>query len=613
MGRKRSGKSISEQYRVLDEVEHVLARPGMYLGQVATHTVQAWVPNGNSFALEEVTYSPGLLKLFDEIITNSVDESARNKKLDAIDVTVSGNVISVRDNGGIPVTKHPEHRVLVPELVFSNLRAGSNFDDSEERVVAGTHGLGSTLTNIFSKRFSVATADGSKHFEQVYTGNMASRTVPKVKASRKRFTEVSFEPDYGRFGLGGMDVAHERLMRKRVSDLSACNPRVSFTFNGERVGKRPFKEYAEAHGFSGVVCETAGGWSVAVGVSADGYRHVSFVNSAETRDGGTHLNFVVSTVVSHVQEHVRKKHGLEVRPGDVRSRMAVVLSATVMRPSFSTQTKDKLVTPVGELPCVVPSAKLLKQVLSSGLVAAVVESARNKAEAEEAAEVRKLSKGMAEARVERLVDARGRDRSQCSLGVFEGLSALAAVRRFRDAQTFGAFPLKGKFLNVAGMRPAEVMRNAEASDLMAALGLRPGEPASSMRYGRVLVYTDADTDGSSIFCLVLNFLARFWPELFDQGRVLRVLTPLAVARRGQERRHLYTQADVDAWKGGKGWELEYKKGLASLEDEEYEGIIRDPVLVRVDRDGKYLESLDAWFGDDVSKRKERLMRSDDGK
>lgn len=598
-------KKIAEQYRLLDEVEHVLARPGMYLGQTGVQRSQEWVQRDGGFVREEVECSPALLKLFDEIVTNSVDESARNPKLNEVRVEI-GHELSVEDNGGIPVVKHPQHGVLVPEMVFSNLRAGSNFDDSEDRVVAGTHGLGSTLTNIFSSSFTVRTADGKRSFEQTFTANMSARTRPKVAASRKRFTRVSFVPDYARFGLQGMDAAHEALLRRRVADLAACNPRLRFFVGGEQVGGRSFRDYAEAY-CGPVVVEEAGGWRVAVGRSDGGFQHVSFVNSAETRDGGAHVNAVAAQIVEHVREHIKKKHRVEVRPADVRSHLFLVLSARVVNPSFSTQTKEKLVTSGEALGAPSLSARTLRAVVESGVADAVLDWARRKSEADERAELRRMSKDLGTGRVEKLVDARGRDRERCALGVFEGMSALSAVRRYRDPQHFGAFPLKGKFINVSEMTPAEVMRNAEAADLMAAMGLRPGEPPGGLRYGRLLVYTDADTDGSSIFCLLLNFVARFWPEMFDQGRVFRVLTPLAVAKRGKESRYLYTQEDLSAWKGGRGWELEYKKGLGSLEGEEYRSIIQDPVLVRVDRDGEYRRSLDRWFGPDAAPRKERLM------
>ena len=145
-----STKEISKKYQLLDEIEHVLKRPGMYIGSTKPHTSQEWILKDGMYEKEELTYNPGFLKLFDEIISNSVDEHKRSGKINQIKVVVKDNSISVWDNGGIPVVQHPEHKVWIPELIFSNLRAGSNFNDDEGRTVAGTNGVGASLVNIFS-------------------------------------------------------------------------------------------------------------------------------------------------------------------------------------------------------------------------------------------------------------------------------------------------------------------------------------------------------------------------------------------------------------------------------------------------------------------------------
>ena len=148
-------KEISKKYELLDEIQHVLKRPGMYIGSTKPHQSSEYFLEGDKFEKSDIEYNPGFLKLFDEIVSNSVDESKRNKKLDYIhvDIDESTNEISIWDNGGIPVIKHTDHGVWIPELIFSNLRAGSNFDDTQNRTVAGTNGVGASLVNIFSKKY----------------------------------------------------------------------------------------------------------------------------------------------------------------------------------------------------------------------------------------------------------------------------------------------------------------------------------------------------------------------------------------------------------------------------------------------------------------------------
>ena len=141
----------------------------------------------------------------------------------------------IRDNGGIPVVKHTVHDEWVPEMIFSNLKAGSNFDDSEDRLVAGTNGVGATLTNIFSVEFTIKTCDGKKEFLQTFRNNMRSKNEPTVKRKKTSgYTEISYLPDYAQFSLAGLDSDHIMLMKKRCTDLAACNPLLKVYFNKER-------------------------------------------------------------------------------------------------------------------------------------------------------------------------------------------------------------------------------------------------------------------------------------------------------------------------------------------------------------------------------------------
>jgi DNA gyrase/topoisomerase IV subunit B len=234
-----------------------------------------------------------------------------------------------------------------------------------------------------------------------------------------------------------------------------------------------------------------------------------------------------------------------------------------------------------------------------------------KALAQERAELRKLNSNLDKTKIPKLIDAQRKgDRGVCVLGIYEGLSALSAVRKFRDTQTVGAFPLKGKFINVSEMKSSEIIKNDEAVQLMASLGLKLGEEPNSLRYGRIYIYTDADPDGNSIASLLINFFARFWPELFDQGRVYKVMTPLVVAKKGAKAINFYTNDEFEKWSKKNqvsSWEIEYKKGLAALEDGEYEEIIKNPYLIQIKNDKQYKESLEAWFGGDSKPRKERIL------
>ena len=606
-----STKEIGKKYQLLDEIEHVLKRPGMYIGSTKPHTANEWILGDGLYSKEELTYNPGFLKLFDEIISNSVDEHKRSGKINTIKVSVSADTITVWDNGGIPVVQHPQHKVWIPELIFSNLRAGSNFNDDEGRTVAGTNGVGASLVNIFSKRFVIDTADGKNRFLQTFTDNMSKRTTPKTSRTSQGFTEITYVPDLSRFEMKKIDDAHCKMMRKRVIDIAAANPGLKLEFNGEKYKFKTFKEYVDLY-VNDSIWERTKDWEISFGVSKDGFQSVSFVNSIHTKDGGTHENYVLNQVIEYLRAMIKKKHKVDVKPSEIKNHVFLFINCTVINPAFSSQTKEKLITEPKDFGTKHDvTEKFAKAVFGSEVIQSLLDWIEQKKNAEERAELRKLNKSLASTKVLKLIDAKGKDRNKCVLGIFEGMSALSAVRKFRDPQMFGAFPLKGKFLNVSEMTNSGVIQNDEVVQLMASLGIKLGEEPGDLRYGKVYIYTDADPDGDSIAGLLINFFNKYWPELFEQGRVFKVMTPLVVAKKGKDVKPFYSNEEYSEWEkktGAKGWDVEYKKGLAALEDVEYRDIIHSPVLVKLQNDKNFKDSLNNWFGSDSEPRKEKLLK-----
>ena len=605
---------ISKKYEMLDEIQHVLKRPGMYIGSTKPHISSEWLQNEEGkFVKREVEYNPGFLKLFDEIVSNSVDESKRSNKLNQIHITINQKTgeISIWDNGGIPVIIHNVQKVYIPEMIFSNLRAGSNFNDDESRIVAGTNGVGASLTNIFSNRFVIKTSDGTNEFIQVYNDNMSKRSEPKIKSNDRNYTEISYIADFSRFGMQGIDDIHIEMIRKRLIDIAACNPQLRVQFNAEKFRFRSFKEYADLY-VEGGFFEKSENWEIVVAPSNVGYQTISYVNSIETKDGGTHVNFIQGQIVDKLRQMIYKKHKVDIKPNDIRNHMMLFINSTIVNPAFSSQTKEKLITEPKEFGSIHQvSEKLIKSLFQSELVASILDWIDRKQAAEERAELRKLNKNLSATKILKLIDAKARDnREKCTLGIFEGMSALSAVRKFRDAQSFGAFPLKGKFLNVSEMKNTEVIKSEEVVNLMGSLGLRLGEDPENLRYGKILIYTDADPDGDAIAALLMNFFGRYWPELFESGKIYRVLTPLVVAKKGKDVLSFYTKDEYQDWESknsSKSWNVEYKKGLAALEDDEYQEIITNPRIIQLNKDPLYKESLHTWFGGDSSLRKKKLL------
>ncbi len=606
-------KAIEKKYRKLDDIEHCLLRPGMYIGSTKTRIQESYVLDENGkFVSKPIKFNPGFLKLFDEIISNSADEHRRNKKLNRIDVTTSLDTgrITIRDNGGIPVVKHSKHDEYVPEMIFSNLKAGSNFDDTEARLVAGTNGVGATLTNIFSLSFTVSTCDGKKEFSQTFSDNMRKRDKPVVKKKRGvGFTQIDYLPDYKQFELTSLDDNHVQMMRKRCADLAACNPLLKVYFNGERFSYPSFAAYCRLY-VEDVAYEASERWRVAVGPSNGSMQQVSFVNGVSTIDGGTHVDFIANQIVDSLREKLRKKHKVDLRPSEIKNHMFVFVSADIVNSSFSSQTKEKLITDAREFGSKhALSEKFLKTVTASEMIQNILDWAHQKKKANERKALRQLNKKLDKEKVVKLIDAKGRNREKCSLALFEGDSASSAFRKYRDPMTQGAFPLRGKFLNVAGMKPSKVIQNKEVQALLNAIGLRLGEEPKKLRYGKILIYSDADPDGDSIAGLLVNFFGRYWPELLEEKRLYRVMTPLVVASKNSERLMFYTNEDFIEWRKSstRGWDVSYKKGLAALEDPEYRDIIKTPRMFALVPGDDLSTALDDWFGADADVRKRKML------
>ena len=417
-------KKIEDKYKVLNHIDHILLRPQTYLGSNKPHTSLKWILVGGQMKREEITYVPSFLKVFDEIITNSVDESKRNPLLNKIEVNLDmkSGIISVKDSGGIPVVIHKDHNKYVPEVIFGNLMSGSNYDDSEDRIGAGTNGYGAKLTNVFSKQFSISTCDGKNHFTQTFTNNMRERGEPKVKRNKVNHTEISYLPDYEKFGLEGLDESHSRLIHKRVVDVAGCNPNIKVFFNNEEIKIKSFEDYVKYYKpeyFFETNKEKT--WSIAVAHSEEGFSQVSFVNTTDTYDGGTHVDYILNQILSQMREFFQKKHKVDVKPSELKNHMMIFLNATVVNPSFSSQTKEKLITEVKDFGFTyeVPE-KLIKSILKSEIVNSILDWVNQKKQADESKLARELNKNLAKIKVEKLIDAKGKDRWKCSIGIFEG-------------------------------------------------------------------------------------------------------------------------------------------------------------------------------------------------
>lgn len=608
-------KTIEEKYKALSETAHILQRPGMWVGSVQHESKAMFLYDDEteSMAARDVEYVPAMLKLFDEVLSNSCDEYRRadnmglNKVRVAVD-TESGS-ITVRDNGGIPVVKHKEAKVYVPEFIFGQLRTSSNYDDSEDRNVIGTNGVGSSLTNIFSKSFQVITADKSNMLQVKWTDNMSKKSEPTVSKCKDHFTEISFVLDFKLLDSTGFDDDFLKIIERRCIDAAAANLglEVAVKINGaEHSWKfKKFEEYMALYS-DFYDKETVLSFKDAkkqIWICPDSSVDVAFVNGAECSKG-THIKAVRSTLAKAVAEVLKKKFKIEATGKGIDNKYGIFGIFDVSNPSYNSQTKEELTNSVElfykdgtkfEIP-----DDFIKKVQKSEIIDLVVDWYRKKAEAEDQAKIRKLNREAKKLlRSDKFINCTSKRSDEKQLWIYEGDSAHSGARMARNPMTQATYRMRGVPLNTIGMTPTQVMKNQVFNDIVNIIGLQWGQynKKEDLKFGKIMLCSDADYDGDKIAALLMVFFNHF-PELFEQGMVARVVTPIITAVKGKDRRVYYTREEYekDAKKVSTGYVIKYLKGVGTQDAQSYKEMMKDPHLDYYVKDDISDMMLKKWFG-----------------
>jgi DNA topoisomerase-2 len=630
--------TIEEKYQKLSQREHVLLRSGMYIGSVKKQVEELWVAKETETGFPKmektmVEYSPGFMKIFDEVLTNATDHSFRDLSVTTIKVEYSKETgeISVWNNGsGIPVQLHKEHNIYVPELIFGHLLSGSNYNDSTTRTGAGTNGLGSKVSNIFSKKFIVETLDSDtkKKFIQEFSDNMTQKSKPKITTnSGKSYTKITFIPEYSRFGMSGLEDDTILLIRKRVLDCIACtNNNVQVYLNGEKLRGKGLIDYTkyffegekvitESHiekiKKNGVITEYI--WEYAI-VPYTHFEQVSFVNGNATNQGGKHVDYILYQIINKLKKTLEDKKKLkELKPNFIKDKMFVFLRATVANPTFNSQTKEQLTTPSKDFGCsITVSESFITKLYKSSITEEIVEFCKLK----ESASLSKNTDGKKSNKIyiPKLEDAiwAGTARSnQCTLILTEGDSAKTFAmwgRSIVGPEKYGIMPLKGKVLNIRDASIAQLIGNEEINNLKQILGLKQDriyKDVNDLRYGKVMLLTDADCDGSHIKSLLVNMFHYWWPSLLKMDYIQTLKTPIVKAIRGKKVMEFYTEQDYIKWKASginfNSYQIRYFKGLGTSKKEDAKDTFKRLEELKVDyyhKDKKCDESILLAFDKD---------------
>jgi DNA topoisomerase-2 len=488
---------------------------------------------------------------------------------------------------GIPIEIHEEHNIYIPEMIFGELLTSSNYDDSKERTTGGRNGYGAKLTNIFSKKFMVdiVNPDQKLQYTQVWENNMTMKSKSTIKKNNKTkgYVEITFWPDLKRFGMNSLkedDIL--QLFEKRVYDCCACtSEKIKIYLNNNQINIKSFEKYIDMYigdkkEKPRVYDNVNPRWKIGVAESSVGFNQVSFVNGINTYQGGSHVESVSGQLIKQLTEYIESKHkNLKIKTQYIKEHLFLFVNATIVNPSFSSQTKGECTTKYRDFGSrYVISEDFIKKVAKLGIVDEIVALAKHKENREMNKSDGKKSSKIKIPKLDDAIKAGTKESDKCTLILTEGdsaktfaISGLSVIGR----NYYGVFPLRGKLLNVRDASTKQMLGNEEINNLKQIIGLQQDKKykdTSELRYGKIMILTDSDVDGSHIKGLLMNFIHTFWPGLMNANFICSMKTPILKATHKIKKQVIsfYTKKQYDKCRESKtitNWTIKYYKGLGT--------------------------------------------------
>lgn len=619
-----------QEFKALDDISHVLTVPARYIGSVNESDIETYIFRDGKFQFEKVIYTPGLLKIIEEILDNSVDAYLNLSKREPITIKVNMTKTSVEviDTGsGIPVVKYKDETGKLPELngkylaelAWGRLKAGGSF--KEHRVGAGTHGEGSSLTNIFSKTFIGTTDDGHKKCKVSCKNNMHEIKTKLLESSGKSGTTVYFEPDLERFNLTEITQSHFDLIKQRLINLSIAFPDLKFYFNGDKVNVNiknfigAFSEHSEYVKSDNTI----------VGVfpsSTDEFQQYSYVNGLRIKDGGVHIDYIANAIVNPIRDKLAKKYK-SLKPADIKNRLGlVVFLKDFENPQFNSQTKDELKNPMSDVAKHINGQidfeKFAKEILKNeAIISPIVDMFKLKEELKARQELKQAKK--IKVKSDKYFPGIGEKKY---LFLVEGLSAGGGLMKCLGRNGKYFFCLRGLALNAYDSTIQKIAANQEIKEVMNILNLdltKRNDEMQNVEFDKIVIATDADVDGINICSMLLGWWYRLCPNLYKQHKIYRLNTPVVIVEDLKEniKNWFFNLNDFKKWESSNidnRLKIIYLKGLGSLSTSQLDFIIQkqgfESLLEEYVLDEQSDEYFKNWLGPDAEPRKKYMKEYD---
>jgi len=617
----------ADQIKVLEGLEPVRLRPGMYIGS---------------------TGQSGLMHLIEEVVDNSIDEVLAGFCTEIRVIVHGDNRVTVIDDGrGMPVGIHPETGIPAVELVMMTLHAGGKFDNKSYHVSGGLHGVGVSVVNALSEHLVVEVSRDGKVYRQEFSRGAKLDDIRVVGESKKTGTKTTFLPDHEIFGEIRYNFPQ---LSHRLRELSYLNGGLRIVLENEEAGiTRKFQNKGGIVSFveelagkkepihskpiyiqgseSGIEVEIALQWTR----SYDESIH-AFANNINTIDGGTHLTGLKASLTKFLNDYGRDKKILtkkdpNLRGEDIREGLVAIISIKIERPEFEGQTKTKLGNPeVASLVGNILAEQLglyfqKKPKVARSVIEKSVQAGRARTAAAKARNMaRRKGPLSATALPGKLADCSNRDPAASELFIVEGDSAGGSAKQGRDRAFQAILPLRGKVLNVEKARLSKLLDNVEIKAMITAVGtgIREEFDPERLRYHKLIIMADADVDGAHICTLILTFFFRYLHKLVEEGYVYIAKPPLYQIKNGKKTVYLHTDEELDQYRRehGGGFGLKRFKGLGEMNPQELWETTMNPenrILKRIEiRDPLQADEIfSTLMGNDVALRRDFIWENSD--